>query len=85
MEIIYTLCNQKQTKRALVQVSEQKEIWSNPKVINISGEYQDVEPFYANNGDRLFFASNRPLSGESEAGDYNLWYSDCAEKNGATQ
>lgn len=37
---------------------------------------QDIEPFFANEGQRLFFASNRPLQKDSAAADYNIWYSD---------
>jgi len=75
-ELIYTLGNQKQSRRALVALHQQGKNWSPPSVLNISGKYQDIEPFYANDGNRLFFASNRPMRGESEAGDYNIWYAD---------
>ncbi|MFA9388398.1 MAG: hypothetical protein ACERKD_01235 [Prolixibacteraceae bacterium] len=47
--------------------------WIRPRVASFSGKYMDIEPVFHPDG-RLFFASNRPLPGETEAGDYNLWY-----------
>lgn len=83
-EIIYTIGNQKQSKRGLVSFYKKNGNWAGPEMLNISGLYQDIEPFYFKGGDRLYFASNRPLAGETEAGeteagDYNLWYSDRSE------
>lgn len=75
-EIIYTLGDYKQNKRCLVVIRKQEERWASPEVLNISGRYQDIEPFFAQGGQRLFFASNRPLHQDSAAADYNIWYSD---------
>lgn len=74
-EIIYTLGNYNQTIRHLVVIKKENIVWSTPKVLNISGKYQDIEPFYSNNGNRLFFASNRPPNEGSKRSDYNIWYS----------
>lgn len=78
-EIIYTLGDYKQLKRALVIVRKVNGLWEKPEILNISGTYQDIEPFFANNGNRLFFASNRPINKDSTRNDYNIWYSDKIE------
>lgn len=75
-EIIYTLGDYKQNKRCLVVIRKQGGLWAPAEVLNISGSYQDIEPFFAQEGERLFFASNRPLQKDSAAADYNIWYSD---------
>ncbi len=78
-EIIYTLGDYKQSRRALVILRKINKVWRKPEVMNISGKYHDIEPFYANNGNRLFFASNRPMNQDSTRNDYNIWYSDYTE------
>lgn len=74
-EIIFTLGEYKQKKRFLVHLKKEKGIWNTPSVMNISGEYQDIEPFFSIDGKKLFFASNRPLNKNSNRKDYNIWYS----------
>tara|TARA_R110002072_G_scaffold23949_1_gene81867 strand:+ start:46204 stop:47211 length:1008 start_codon:yes stop_codon:yes gene_type:complete len=75
-EIIYTLGDYKQTKRALVSTKLLNGEWSAPEILGFSGEYQDIEPFLSQNDNRLYFASNRPLHNTDESNDYNLWYSE---------
>lgn len=74
-EIIYTLSDFKQEKRFLVHLKKENNIWSNPKVMNISGKYQDIEPFFSVDGKKLFFASNRPIKNDATRKDYNIWIS----------
>ena len=48
--------------------------WRKPKVASFSGSYSDLEPFLSDDGKRLYFASNRPLSVDSTSSkDYDLW------------
>ena len=51
--------------------------WTQPEVAPFSGKYSDVEPFITSDGNKLYFASNRPLEG-NEPKDYDIWY---VEKN----
>lgn len=78
-ELIYTLGDYKQNKRCLVVLNQINENWTDAKILNISGKYQDIEPFYSNNGNRLYFASNRPIYNDVTRDDYNIWYSDRIE------
>ncbi|TDQ32205.1 TolB family protein [Zeaxanthinibacter enoshimensis] len=77
-ELIYTLGDYKQNKRCLVVVKQQDGKWTKGEILNISGKYQDIEPFYSPGGNRLYFASNRPIYNDSTRQDYNIWYSDRA-------
>ncbi len=74
-EIIYTQGDHKQIKRCLVSIGLVNGNLDKPKVLNISGKYQDIEPFFSHNGSRLYFASDRPIYGDSIRKDYNIWYS----------
>jgi len=75
-ELIYTLGDYKQNKRCLIVIKQINGNWTNPEIINISGKYQDIEPFYSNKGNRLYFASNRPIYNDKTRDDFNIWYSD---------
>jgi hypothetical protein len=75
-EIMYSLGDFKQKKRFLVQIKKLNNSWSAPEVLNISGEHQDIEPFFSVDGKKLFFASNRPLEKDSKRNDYNIWFSE---------
>ncbi|HEX2968585.1 MAG TPA: sialidase family protein [Bacteroidales bacterium] len=78
-EIIFTRGDYKQRRRCLISVKKQQNgEWAQAEVLNISGVYHDIEPFFSNNGNRLFFASNRPIYGDSSRNDYNIWFSDRA-------
>lgn len=78
-EIIYTLGDYKQSKRSLVIVNKENGSWGDPEIMSISGKYHDIEPFYTKGGERLFFASNRPIYSDSTRNDYNIWFSDKIE------
>lgn len=58
---------------AICYASKYKSKWMRPKVVEFSGKYMDLEPVFHPNGS-LYFCSNRPLPGENEAGDYNIWF-----------
>jgi len=46
--------------------------WSKPEIAAFSGKYSDLEPAFAPDGKSLFFATNRPVSG-NEAKDFDIW------------
>jgi len=48
--------------------------WTSPKVASFSGQYMDIEPAISPDGNRLFFASNRPAAGETDSKDFDIWY-----------
>lgn len=49
-------------------------VWQSPKALPFSdGTFSDVDPFVTPDGARVYFSSNRPVSGDA-AKDYDTWY-----------
>ena len=49
--------------------------WGNPSIAPFSGgNYSDKLPCFSGDGQRVYFTSNRPLSGTGAAIDDNIWY-----------
>ena len=47
--------------------------WTAPEVASFSGQYNDEEPAFSPDGTKLYFSSNRPISG-TEKKDYDIWF-----------
>jgi hypothetical protein len=47
--------------------------WGEPRVPRLFQGASSLEPFVSPDGRWLWFASNRPLPGETDTGDWNLW------------
>jgi Tol biopolymer transport system component len=47
--------------------------WSDPEVASFSGQYNDEEPAFSPDGAKLYFSSNRPITGK-EKKDYDIWF-----------
>ena len=74
-EVIYTLGNQNESRRMLVSIKKENDVWGKQTILSISGTHQDIEPFFSPDGSKLFYASNRPIYGDSTRADYNIWMS----------
>ena len=72
-EIVYTLGNHRQTVRALVMIKRSGSDWGSKEILPFSGRYSDIEPFFSADGQTLYFASNRPIYGDTTRTDYNIW------------
>jgi hypothetical protein len=48
--------------------------WSEPVQVMVHGEYSFNDPYLTPDEKRLFFISNRPLSGTGPKKDYDIWY-----------
>lgn len=75
-EIIYTLGTYDQSRRSLVSIKKTEAVWGEKRIVSFSGVYQDIEPFFTEDGNTLFFASDRPLPEDSTRNDYNVWKSE---------
>jgi Periplasmic component of the Tol biopolymer transport system len=74
-EILYSI-QQRDLISVIMYAHKVKGKWSLPQVAEFSGIYNDLEPAFAANGNRLFFSSNRPLTHSDSTNDYNIWYID---------
>lgn len=54
--------------------------WTKPELVSFSGKYSDLEPFVSTDGQKLYFASNRPMDGEGDPKDYDIWFAERTEK-----
>jgi hypothetical protein len=75
-EIIYTLGDYRQSRRCLVIIKQNGHTWGNREILNFSGRYSDIEPFFSTDGKKLYFASNRPVGSDTGRTDYNIWVSE---------
>lgn len=56
----------------LYTYKNQNGAWSSPQVASFSGNCSDMEPAFTQDGQKLFFVSNRTLSGDSVK-DFDIW------------
>ncbi len=72
-EICYTISTPKSTFQTIVFSRKQKDgSWSKPEVASFAGMFSDLEPAFSADGNTLYFASNRPLSG-AVTKDFDIW------------
>lgn len=49
--------------------------WTKPDTAWFSGRFNDLEPAFSPDGNKIFFVSNRPLhESDSSKNDYDIWY-----------
>ncbi|GAB3944120.1 hypothetical protein GCM10028805_11320 [Spirosoma harenae] len=48
--------------------------WTEPKIVIASDKYEYNDPFLSPDGKKLFFISDRPLNGQGEKKDFDIWY-----------
>lgn len=54
-------------------IEQTEEGWSEPSVLPFSGTHTDRGARFYPGLDAMLFASDRPLPGETESGDFNIW------------
>ena len=73
-QIIFTRGNHTYGIRALISIRKIGDTWEEASILPFSGSYNDLEPFFSPDDQKLFFASNRPLPDDSSRKDYNIWF-----------
>jgi Tol biopolymer transport system component len=63
----------------IIEIRRKNNRWQPPQIASFSGKFSDLEPCFAPDGARLYFASNRPKTAGGEINDYDIWY---VERNG---
>lgn len=71
-EIYFTIATPKSTFQTIVFCKKIKGEWSKPSIASFAGNYSDLEPAFSADGKTLYFASNRPLSGD-QIKDFDIW------------
>jgi Tol biopolymer transport system component len=58
----------------IMTIKQKNGKWSKRKVASFSGFYSDVDPYISLDGMRLYFSSMRPIDGNKEPKDSDIWY-----------
>ena len=58
----------------LVWLKEENGTWKSHKIAPFSGLYNDYEPQFSPDGNRLYFCSDRPLEGKGDPKDSDIWF-----------
>ena len=83
-EIFYTLQSPKGNFQTLIYLKKDADgKWSQPEVARFSGKFTDLEPVFTMDGKRLFFVSNRPITGTAIK-DFDIWYVEKARQQMGT-
>lgn len=61
-------------RSVLVKATFENGQWGQFKKLPMSGRYRDIEPFISPDGLKLYFASNRPVTGTEKSDHYDIWY-----------
>lgn len=72
-ELYYTIQHPQTGYSQIMVMIKSKKGWSKPALASFSGTYSDLEPFLSPDGKKLYFASNRPLSGTEPKKDFDIW------------
>lgn len=74
-EAFFTLQSPNQEVSQIASIKKDKNSWSEPELLPFNNAYSYMEPFLADNGTRLYFASDRPLDKtKTEKKDFDIWY-----------
>ena len=72
-EIFYTLQSPQGVFQTIVQIKRLSNgKWGKPEIAPFAGNCSDLEPAFTADGKKLFFASNRPISG-ADIKDFDIW------------
>jgi Tol biopolymer transport system component len=73
-EMFYTVAMRPSSFQTIIHRVKTKDgQWSAPKVASFSGQFTDLEPAFSADGKKLFFCSNRPLTG-MKSKDFDIWF-----------
>jgi WD40-like Beta Propeller Repeat len=72
-EIFYTLQSPLGLFQTILYSKKDKQgKWSKAEIAPFAGKYTDLEPAFSSDGKKIYFSSNRPLSG-TEIKDFDIW------------
>lgn len=73
-EFLFAVKTPDRGRHTLLLMEREGDVWSDPRVLPFSGRYGDADPAYSPDGERIYFISQRPPSGEGPPRDnWDLW------------
>lgn len=73
-EAYFTAQDVSEQRSLMVKSQRINNQWADFERVPFSGQYRDIEPFFSPDGLRLYFASNRPTTGNKASNNYDIWY-----------
>lgn len=74
-EAYFTIQSPSREIAIIAYIKKTDNTWSEPEIVEFSGDYNDLEAIFSPDEKRLYFASNRPVNDSSEKPkDYDIWY-----------
>lgn len=81
-EAFFTLQSPSTAISQIAVIKQENNNWLDPELLPFCDKFTYLEPFLSSDGNRLFFASDRPLDDSSqEKKDFDIWYVDRPHKN----
>lgn len=75
-ELFFSVYINNEFPQKIYHLEKKNRVWSPPKLLWFSGQYQEGGPVISNNGKILYFYSKRPTRNEKGESDYaRIWYS----------
>ncbi len=75
-EAYFTIQSPDQQISQMVMLKKNKDQWETPTLLSFCDSFNYMEPFLSPNGNRLYFASDRPLIAGESRKDFDIWYVD---------
>lgn len=76
-EAFFTVQSPGQEISQIVVIKKENGQWASPELLPFCDEFMYMEPFLTQDGKRLYFASDRPLSDTSDKRkDFDIWYAE---------
>lgn len=81
-EAFFTLQSPSTAISQIAVIKKENNDWLDPELLPFCDAFTYLEPFLSSDGNRLFFASDRPLDDSSlEKKDFDIWYVDRPHKD----
>ncbi len=79
-EFLFSIKLPNRDQHIMLFTMQVNDVWTKPEVLPFSGKFNDADPAFSPDGNRLFFISTRPLhKNEISEKDWDIWYVDRTE------
>lgn len=72
----FTVSNPSYRRHTILVTHFKNGKWQTPEVAPFSGRWSDADPFVSPDGSRVYFISNRPVSGSNPKRDYDIYFAE---------
>jgi Tol biopolymer transport system component len=69
----FTVSNPSYRRHTLLVSNFRNGKWQTPEVAPFSGQWSDADPFMSHDGSKLYFISNRPITGTTPKRDFDIY------------